>query len=61
MYPVRQDPGLRSNKLTAPQPTGPMAQDHLMTTEARDEDLILPEASKYNMHGVPYYYDSLLN
>ena len=33
MFPVRQDPGLHLNKLTAPQPQGPMAQGHLMTTE----------------------------
>ena len=31
MFPVRQDPGLHSNKLAAPQPQGPMAQGHLMT------------------------------
>ena len=61
MYPVRQDPGLRSNKLTAPQPQGPLAQDHLMTTETRDEDLILPQAPKMNNHEVPFYYDSLAN
>ena len=61
MYPVRQDPGLRSNKLTAPQPLGPMAQDHLMTTETRDEDLIRPQAPKTNNHEVPFYYDSLAN
>ena len=28
MYPVRRDPGLRWNKLTVPQPQGPMGQDH---------------------------------
>ena len=61
MYPVRRDLGLRSNKLTAPQPQGPMAQDHLMTTETRDEDFILPHAPKTNNHEVPSYSDSLVN
>ena len=35
MFPVRQDPCLRSNTLTAPKPQGPMAQCHLMTIETR--------------------------
>ena len=39
--PVRQDLGLNSNKLAAPQPQGPMAQGHLMKTETQDVDLIL--------------------
>ena len=55
MYSVRRDPGLRSNKLTAPQPQGPMAQDNLMTTETRDE------APKTNNHGVPFYHNTLAN
>ena len=61
MYPVRQDPGLHSNKLTAPQPQGPMAQAHLMTTEAQDADLILPQALLMNMREVPSYYGSHVN
>ena len=57
MYPVRQDPGLHSKKLTA-QPQGPMAQDHLMTTETQDADLILPQALLMNMREVPSYFGS---
>ena len=60
-FPVPQDPDLHSNMLTAPQPQGPMAQGHLMTTETRDEDLILPQAQKMNNHEVPSYSDSLVN
>ena len=60
-FPVRQDPGLHSNKLTAPQPQGPMAQDRLMTTETLNEGLILPQAQKMNNHEVPSYFDSLVN
>ena len=59
MFPVRQHPGLHSNTLTTPQPQGPMAQSHLMTTETHDEDLILPQAQKMNNHEVPSYFDSL--
>ena len=40
---------------------GPMAQDHLMTTETLDEGLILPQAQKMNNHEVPSYFDSLAN
>ena len=54
-------PGLQSNKLTAPQPQGPMAQGHLMTTETHDEDLIRSEAPKMNNREVPSYFDSLAN
>ena len=61
LYPVLQDPGLHSNKLTAPQTQGPMAQDHLMTTETQDADLILPQALLMNMREVPSYYDSHVN
>ena len=60
-FPVRQDPGLHSNMLTAPQPQGPMAQGHLMTIETHDEDLILPQAQKMKNHEVPSYSDSLVN
>ena len=56
MYPVRQDPGLHSNKLMAPQPQGPMAQGHLTTTGTHDADLILSQALMMNMHEVPSYY-----
>ena len=61
MYPVRQDPGLHSKKLTAPQPQGPMAQDHQMTTETQDADLIFPQALLINIREVPSYYDSHVN
>ena len=53
MFPVRQDPGLHSNTLTAPQPHGPMAQCHVMTLETHDEGLILSQAQKMNNHEVP--------
>ena len=53
MFPVRQDPGLHSNKLTVPQPRGQMAQGHLMTTETHDEGLILAQAQKMTNHEVP--------
>ena len=38
-----------------------VAQDHLMTTETHDEDLILSPAPKMNNHEVPFYFDSLAN
>ena len=60
-YAVRHDPGPQWNRLTAPQPQGPMAQDHLMTTGTHDEDLILPQAPRMNNHGVPSYDASLAN
>ena len=60
-FPVRHDPGHQLNRLTAPQPQGPMAQDHLMTTETQDEDLIDSPAPKMNNREVPFYYDSLAN
>ena len=53
MYPVRQDPGLRSNKLTAPQPQGLLAQDRLLITETQDALL--------NGRKVPSYNDSRVN
>ena len=56
MFPVRQDPGLHSNRLTAPQPQGPMAQGHLMTIETHDDDLILPQAQKMNYHEVLFFF-----
>ena len=61
MFLVQQDPGLHSNKLTAPQPQGPMAQGHLTTTETHDEGLILPQAQKMNNREVPSYSDFLAN
>ena len=39
-------------------PSGPMAQGHLMTAEIRGVDLMLSQAPKMNMHGVPSYYGS---
>ena len=44
-----------------PQPHGPMAQGHLMTTETQDEDLIHSPAPKMNNPVVPFYYDTLAN
>ena len=61
MYPVRHNPGPQLNRLTAPQPQGPMAQDHLMTTETQDEDLIRSQAPKTNRHEVPYKNNFLAN
>ena len=61
MFPVREDPGLHSHRLTAPQPQGPMAQGHLMTIETHDEDLILPQAQKMNNHEVPSNINSLVS
>ena len=61
MYPLRHDPGLQLNKLTAPKPQGPMAQDHLMTTETQDAGLILTLVPKMNRHEVPSYYGSHAN
>ena len=61
LYPVRHDPGPRSNKLMAPQPQGPMAQGHLTTTGTQDADLILSQALMMNMHEVPSYYSFHVN
>ena len=60
----RQDLGIHSDILMAPQPlglSGPMARDHLMTTEKQDECLIHSPAPKMNNPVVPFYYDSLAN
>ena len=61
MYPVRHDPGFQVNRLTAPQPQGPMAQDHLTTKGRRDAYLTFPQALLMNMREVPSYYDSHVN
>ena len=61
MYPVRQDPGFHSNKFTAPQPQGPMAQDHLMTIGIRDADYIFPQALRMNVREVRSYHGSHAN
>ena len=48
----RQDLGIYSDIVMAPQPlglSGPMAQGHRMTTGMRDADLILSQALKMNM------------
>ena len=60
-FQVPQDLGTSLVKTMAPQPQGPMAQDHLMTTETHDEDLILSPAPKMNDREVPSYFDSLAN
>ena len=52
------------NKVTAPQPlgpSGPMVQGHLMTIGMRDVDLVLAQALKTNMQGMPSYYGSHVN
>ena len=62
--PARQDLGMCSDIVTAPQPlglSGPMARGHLMTVEIQGVDLILSQALKMNMHGVPSYYGSHVN
>ena len=48
----------QSNGSTATCPSGPMALGHPMTIGIQDVDLILLQALKTNMHGVPSYYDS---
>ena len=66
-YPVvraRQDLGIYLHTVMAPQPlgvSGPMVQGHLLTIEIRGVDLILSQAPKMNMHGVPSYYGSHVN
>ena len=61
MYPARQDLGLDSNKLTAPQPLGLMAQDHLMTIGIGDADLISHQTLRMNIREVQSYYGSHAN
>ena len=53
-----QTPGTCWYKAMDPQPLGdssPMAQCRLMTVEIRGADLILSQALKMNMHGVPVF------
>ena len=52
MFLVLQDLGTSLVKTMAPQTQGPMVQDHLMTTETHDEDLIHTPAPKMNNHEV---------
>ena len=56
---ARQDLGKNSDTVMAPQPLGPMDQDHLMTIEVRSVDLIRSLAQKMNTRDVPSCYDSL--
>ena len=61
---IQQDLGTCLDQVTAPQPLGhpgPMAQGLLMTVEVQGVDLILSQALKMNMHGVPSYYGSHVN
>ena len=58
---VLQHLGTSLVKTMAPQPQGPVAQDHLMTTGTQDEDLIHSPAPKMNNPVVPFFYDSLAN
>ena len=58
---IQQDLGTCLDRVTAPQPlgpSGPMALGRPMTIGIQDVDLILLQALKTNMHGVPSYYDS---
>ena len=55
---TQRDPGTYSDEVTAPQPLGPMALDHPMTTEIQDVDLIPLQALMTNKHAVPFYYDA---
>ena len=48
----------QSNGSTATGPSGPMALGRPMTIGTQDVDLILLQALKTNMHGVPSYCDS---
>ena len=48
----------QSNGSTATGSLGPTALGHPMTIVIQDVDLILLQALKTNMHGVPSYYDS---
>ena len=61
---IQQHLGTCLEKVTAPQPlgpSGPMALDRLRTVEIQGVDLILSQALKMNMHGVPSYYGSHVN
>ena len=54
----QQDLGTFLDKVTAAQPlgpSGPMTQGRLMTVEIQGVDLILSQALKMNMRGVPSY------
>ena len=59
--PTRQDPVTILDMVMALQPLGPLgshAKGDLMTVELRGVDLILPQAPKMNMHGVPSFHSS---
>ena len=61
---IQQDLGTCSDRAPAPQqlgPSGPMDLGHPMTIGIQDVNLILSLALKTNMHGVPSYFDSLVN
>ena len=53
---IQQDLGTCLDRVTAP--SGPMALGHPMITGIQGVDLILLQALRTNMHGVPSYYDS---
>ena len=55
-FQVPQDLGTSFVKTMAPEPQGSMAQDHLMTTETHDKDLIHFPAPKMNNHEVPFFF-----
>ena len=62
--PAQQDLGTYLDMVMALQPlcpSGPMTQGHLMTIKIRGVDLILSQAPKMNMDGVPSYYGSRVN
>ena len=52
-FPARQGLGTYLDRLTAPQPRGPMAQEHLTTTGTQDADLILFQTQTMKMLEVP--------
>ena len=61
---ARQDLGMYSDMVTAPQPLDlsvPMAQRRLTTTGIQDVDLILSQSLKMNMSEVPSFHGSQVN
>ena len=57
----RQDLGTCLAGVPAPQPLGPMALGHPMTTGIQDADLIRSQSPKMSRREVPSFYDSLAN
>ena len=57
----RQDLGPRLDRLTAPQPQGPMTQGHLKKAGIQDADLIPSQVQMMEMLEVPFFYGFLAN